>query len=94
MDVTFLKGIASMSGTVSRYRDGRKLIARTYKRTGKTTFHVFDPHKRSTRVSASEQASRSNFGTIASKVARRMSNGDKRPRTIIWHEVASELNAN
>ena len=35
MDVELIKGIASVSGTVSRFRDGRKLVARTYKRTGK-----------------------------------------------------------
>ena len=90
MDVELIKGIASVSGTVSRFRDGRKLVARTYKRTGKTCFYVVDPRRR-TKPTKSELKARSNFGAIASEVARRLREGDTRPRSIIWKEVAKEL---
>ena len=105
MDVELIKGIASVSGTVSRFRDGRKLVARTYKRTGKTCFYVVDPRRRRTRSvfptngksglrlegNPRVLAARSNFGAIASEVARRLREGDTRPRSIIWKEVASTL---
>ena len=90
MDVELIKGIASVSGTVSRFRDGRKLVARTYKRTGKTCFYVVDPRRR-TKPTKSELQARSAFGTIASEVARRMREGDTRPRSVIWKEVAASL---
>ena len=90
MDVELIKGIASVSGTVSRFRDGRKLVARTYKRTGKTCFYVVDPRRR-TKPTKSELKARSSFGAIASEVARRLREGDTRPRSIIWKEVASTL---
>lgn len=92
MDVELIKGIASVSGTVSRFRDGRKLVARTYKRTGKTCFYVVDPRRR-TKPTKSELKARSSFGAIASEVARRLREGDTRPRSIIWKEVASTLAA-
>ena len=93
MNVELIKGIASISGTVSCYRDGRKLVARTYKRTGKTCFYVVDPHRRRSKPSKSELKARSNFGAIASEVARRLREGDTRPRSIIWKEVASTFAA-
>ena len=89
MNVELMKGIASMSGTVSRYRDGRVLVARTYKRTGKTCFYVVDPRRRRTKPTKSEIKARSSFGAIASEVARRLREGDTRPRSVIWKEVAS-----
>ena len=90
MDVELMKGIASVSGTVSRFRDGRKLVARTYKRTGKTCFYVVDPRRR-TKPTKSELKARSSFGAIASEVARRLREGDTRPRSEIWKEVTKEL---
>ena len=36
-------------------------------------------------------AARSSFALMASEVSRRMANGDKRPRKIIWAEVKAEL---
>ena len=90
MNVELIKGIASVSGTVSRFRDGRKLVARTYKRTGKTCFYVVDSRHR-TKPTKSELKARSAFGTIASEVARRMREGDTRPRSVIWKEVAASL---
>ena len=93
MNVELMKGIASMSGTVSRYRDGRVLVARTYKRTGKTCFYVVDPRHRRTKPTKSEIKARSNFGAIASEVARRLREGDTRPRSVIWKEVASTFAA-
>ena len=93
MNVELMKGIASMSGTVSRYRDGRVLVARTYKRTGKTCFYVVDPRRRRSKPTKSEIKARSSFGAIASEVARRLREGDTRPRSVIWKEVASTFAA-
>ena len=93
MNVQFIKSIASMSGTVERFRDGRKLVARTYKRTGKTCFYVVDPRCRRSKPTKSEIKARSSFGAIASEVARRLREGDTRPRSVIWKEVASTFAA-
>lgn len=93
MNVELIKGIASMSGTVSRYRDGRLLVARTYKRTGKTCFYVIDPRRRRSKPTSSELKVRSVFGLVAPEVARRIKDGDTRPRSVIWKEVASTLSA-
>ena len=82
-----------MSGTVERFRDGRKLVARTYKRTGKTCFYVVDPRRRRYKPTKSEIKARSSFGAIASEVARRLREGDTRPRTVIWKEVAASFAA-
>ena len=91
MDVELMKGIASVSGTVSRYRDGRKLVARTYKRNGKQKIYIREDKPRRTKPTKSEIKARSSFGAIASEVARRLREGDTRPRSIIWKEVAKEL---
>ena len=93
MNVQFIKSIASMSGTVERFRNGRKLVARTYKRTGKTCFYVVDPRHRRTKPTKSELRARATFGAVASEVARRIKNGDTRPRSEIWKEVESTLSA-
>lgn len=91
MNVTFNLPIASVSGLISRSRDGRRLIARTSKRTGKTTFHVLAPYQRRTRVTPAERARRSRFAIIAREVSRLICLGDPRPRAVIWHDVASSL---
>ena len=93
MNVELMKGIASVSGTVSRYRNGRVLVARTYKRTGKTCFYVVDPRRSRSKPTKSEIKARSSFGAIASEVARRLREGDTRPRSVIWKEVASTFAA-
>ena len=93
MQVTFNIPIASASGIVARSRDGRRLLARTSKRTGKTTFHFLDPYQRRTRVTPAERAHRDRFAIIAREVSRLISLGDPRPRAIIWQEVSATLKA-
>lgn len=94
MNVTFNLPIASVSGLISRSRDGRRLIARTSKRTGKTTFHVLDPYQRRTRLTPAERAQRSRFAIIAREVSRLIRLGDTRPRSVIWQDVSATLIAN
>ena len=78
--------IKSLSGKLGN------MIYRTLK-SGKIVAS-FPSQQRSTPLSNREVATRRQFACIASEVARRMRDGDKRPRTIIWHEVESELNQN
>lgn len=42
-------------------------------------------------TSKGEVAARSSFALMASEVSRRMANGDKRPRKLIWAEVKAEF---
>lgn len=77
-------GITSLSGKLGG------MIYRTLK-SGKII--ATSPSKpRSNAPSDAELAARENFSRIASEVARRMRAGDKRPKTVIWQEVKSELN--
>ena len=96
MKVELVAGIESVSGKCGN------MIFKTFKRpNGKTeTRAYFNPYHRTRlgKVSArkskpteSEIKARSNFGAIASEVARRLREGDTRPRSIIWKEVTKEL---
>ena len=80
------------------------MIFKTFKRPNgkKETRAYFNPYHRSRwgKVSArkskpteSEIKARFSFGAIASEVARRLREGDTRPRSIIWKEVASTFAA-
>ena len=48
------------------------------------------PAKRVSPLSKKEIDTRQNFSIIASEVAKRQRSGDKRPKKIIWQEVAKE----
>ena len=98
MKVELAAGIESVSGKCGN------MIFKTFKRpNGKTeTRAYFNPYHRTRweKVSArkskptkSELKARSSFGAIASEVARRLREGDTRPRSIIWKEVASTFAA-
>ena len=98
MKVELVAGIESVSGKCGN------MIFKTFKRpNGKTeTRAYFNPYHRTRlgKVSArkskpteSEIKARSNFGAIASEVARRLREGDTRPRSVIWKEVASTFAA-
>ena len=96
MKVELAAGIESVSGKCGN------MIFKTFKRPDgkKETRAYFNPYRRTRlgKVSArkskptkSEIKARSSFGAIASEVARRLREGDTRPRSIIWKEVASTL---
>lgn len=82
-------GIKCMSGAFSRKRlnDGSVVVTfftkkgRMYTRT----YHRTSPPTKN------ELAARSNFSVIAHEVAQRVSNGDKRPRSVIWTEIKREM---
>ena len=89
-------GVANVSGTLSkktiRTADGvitRRVVATM--RNGKQHIYIREDSPRSTKISAAETNARFNFGTIAVEVARRMAEGDTRPRKAIWAEVKKEL---
>ena len=61
MKVTLPRGIASISGTFCQSRDGRKLVAKTFRRadgTKETRMYWMDKQQRSTPVTAKESANR------------------------------------
>ena len=98
MKVELAAGIDSISGKCGN------MIFKTYKRpNGKTeTRAYFNPYRtrwgrvlnvRKSKPTKSELKARSSFGAIASEVARRLREGDTRPRSIIWKEVASTFAA-
>ena len=76
-------GINALSGKLG----GR--IYRTLK-SGKIVVYM-PPQKRTTPLSEAEREGRTLFARIAAEVARRMREGDKRPKKHIWREVKEKL---
>jgi hypothetical protein len=88
--------LGKVSGTLSKrtYRthDGiitKRVVAQV--RNGKQHLYIRIDKPRRAKPNAAELQARSAFGTIASEVARRMREGDTRPRSVIWKEVAASL---
>ncbi len=91
----FPAGIANVSGTLSkttiRTSNGtitRRVVAQV--RNGKQKIFIREEGPRRTEISDSEKQARSAFASMASKVARRIANGDRRPRKLIWAEVKEQ----
>ena len=82
--VELMPGIKSISGRVGN------MIFRTY-RNGKVRAYPAEQRKRTKKLSTAECNARFTFGTIAVEVARRMADGDTRPRKTIWAEVKRSL---
>ena len=82
--VELMPGIKSISGRVGN------MIFRTY-RNGKVRAYPADKRIRTKKLSTAETNARFTFGTIAVEVARRMADGDTRPRKTIWAEVKRSL---
>ena len=79
MKVTLPRGIASISGTFCRARDGRKLVAKTFRRadgTTETRMYWMAPQQRSTPVTEQETSNRSRFAQAA-LFFRQLSDEDK-----------------
>ena len=97
-------GVAKVSGTLSKTKlqtkDGiitRRVVAcvrngkqRIYFREDKPGASSRRNGKSGLRLEGPMATNRLNFGTIAAEVSRRMANGDKRPRKVIWAEVKAE----
>ena len=89
-------GVSKVSGTLAkrtiRTKDGvitRRVVATV--RNGKQRIYIREDKPRTTKISASETNARFNFGRIAAEVAKRMADGDTRPRKVIWAAVKKEL---
>ena len=90
-DCKFL-GVANVSGTLAktkiRTKEGiitRRVVASV--RNGKQRIYFREDKPRTTKISTAETNARFNFGKIAAEVAKRMADGDTRPRKVIWAEV-------
>lgn len=95
-DCSFPAGIANVSGTLSKTTIitskgviTKRVVAQV--RNGKQKIYIREDKPRRTKPTPSEIKARSTFGAVASEVARRMKNGDTRPRAEVWKEVAKEL---
>ena len=82
--VELMPGIKSISGKVGN------MIFKTYK-NGKVRAYPADKRIRTKKLSTAETNARFTFGAIAVEVARRMADGDTRPRKVIWAAVKKEL---
>lgn len=94
MKVELPRGIASISGTISRTKDGHKLVAKTFQRpdgTKETRMYWMPKQQRSTPLSDKECRAQSRFAQMAQEVSRRIANGDKRTRKQIWAEVKASF---
>jgi len=79
MKVSLPRGIASISGTVSRRPDGCKLIAKTYHKADgskETRMYWMPKFQRSTPVSDNERAVRTRF-TEATRFYQQLTTGQK-----------------
>ena len=95
-DCLFPAGIANVSGILSKTTIitskgviTKRVIACV--RNGKQKIYIREDKPRRSKPTSLELKARSSFGAIASEVARRLREGDTRPRSIIWKEVAKEL---
>ena len=89
-------GVAKVSGTLSkrtiRTKDGvitRRVVASV--RNGKQHIYFREDKPRTKKLSTAEVNAHFNFGTIAVEVAKRMADGDTRPRKAIWAAVKKEF---
>ena len=89
-------GVSKVSGTLAkrtiRTKDGvitRRVVATV--RNGKQRIYIREDKPRTTKISTAETNARFNFGRIAAEVAKRMADGDTRPRKVIWAAVKKEL---
>lgn len=89
-------GVSKVSGTLSkrtiRTKDGvitRRVVATV--RNGKQRIYIREDKPRTKKLSTAETNARFNFGRIAAEVAKRMADGDTRPRKVIWAAVKKEL---
>ena len=92
----FPAGIANVSGTLSKTTiiTSKGVITKRVVacvRNGKQKLYIREDKPRRTKPTSLELKARSSFGAIASEVARRLREGDKRPRKLIWAEVKAEL---
>lgn len=95
-NLEFCAGIGKVSGTLSKttIRTSKGTVTRRVLacvRNGKQKLYIREDNPRRTKPSAKETTQRQTFALMASEVSRRMANGDKRPRKIIWAEVKAEL---
>lgn len=95
-DCLFPAGIANVSGTLSKTTIitskgviTKRVVAQV--RNGKQRIYIREDKPRTTKISAAETNARFNFGRIAAEVAKRMADGDTRPRKVIWAAVKKEL---
>ena len=89
-------GVSKVSGTLSkrtiRTKDGvitRRVVASV--RNGKQRIYFREDKPRTKKLSTAEVNAHFNFGTIAVEVAKRMADGDTRPRKVIWAAVKKEF---
>lgn len=92
----FPAGIEKVSGTLSKttiITSKGVIIKRVIAcvRNGKQKIYIREDKPRRTKPTEGEIAARSSFALMASEVSRRMANGDKRPRKLIWAEVKAEF---
>ena len=97
-NLDLLAGFGKIHGTLSKttIRTSKGIITRrvvAQVRNGKQKIYIREDQSRRTKISKEEAAARSSFGLMASEVARRMANGDKRSRKLIWAEVKAEFAA-
>ena len=95
-DCLFPAGIANVSGTLSKTTIvtskgviTKRVVAQV--QNGKQKIYIREDKPRRTKPTKGEVAARSSFALMASEVSRRMANGDKRPRKLIWAEVKAEF---
>ena len=92
----FPAGIANVSGTLTKTTIvtskgviTKRVVAQV--RNGKQKIYIREDKPRRSKPTNKELAARASFALMAQEVTRRMANGDKRPRKLIWAEVKAEL---
>lgn len=84
------KGILSLSGTLGN------IVFKTYRRpngTTETRAYRKPANQRTTPVTDKECAARTRFSRMAQEVARRIREGDQRPKNLIWAEVKKNIDS-
>ena len=92
----FPAGIEHVSGTLSKktIRTAEGTITQRVfacMRNGKQRIYFREYGPRTTPLTKQEKQARYSFALMAREVSRRMADGDKRPKKIIWAEVKAEF---
>jgi hypothetical protein len=94
MKVELIPGIATISGTFGKTKDGHRMEFRTFQRPdGKKEVRLYSIPKRErvTPVSEAEIRARNRFSIVNIEVTKRIQNGDTRRRQDIFREVYAEM---
>lgn len=93
MKLTLAPGFVSASGTFAKYKNGDKIILKTYNRNGKpeTRAYAIKKHERTTKLSAAEMAARELFTRRQAFVQELFASGQCTSKADAWKKAKETI---